>query len=34
MLIPVSKIYDDFLESVESETIALKTAFLAKKIIK
>ena len=31
MLIPVSKIYDDFLESVESETIALKTAFLARK---
>lgn len=31
MLIPVSEIYDDFLESVESETIALKTAFLARK---
>lgn len=31
MLIPISKIYEDFLESIESETIALKTAFLARK---
>lgn len=31
MLIPVSEIYEDFLESIESETIALKTAFLARK---
>ena len=31
MLIPVSEIYEEFLESVESETIALKTAYLARK---
>lgn len=31
MNVPVIELYEDFLESVESETLALKTAFLARK---
>lgn len=31
MLIPISTIYEDFLESVESETLALKKVFIVRK---
>lgn len=31
MKIPVSELYEDFLETIESETLALKTNFLARK---
>lgn len=33
MNIPVTEIYEDFFEAVESETLALKTAFLARKAL-